>query len=121
MTVKLPAGWRSVSQGNRTAAEDDAGVRTDTWLVDTPTEEIFIIAAQFHEYEYGMGRASAMAFLRDSDEALANRNLDATDGYMERYRRRGGRYPYSKFALAENFWASSYGMRSISMLQRESV
>jgi len=116
MTVKLPAGWRSVSQGNRTAAEDGAGVRTDTWLVDTPTEEIFIIAAEFHEYEYGMGRASAMAFLRDSDEALANRYLEATAGYMEMYRRLVGPYPYSKFALVENFWETGYGMPSFTLL-----
>src|SRR5690625_6570563 len=96
MKIKMPAGSRSVSQGNRTAGEDGAGVRTDTWLVDTPTEEIFIIAAEFHEYEYGMGRASAMAFLRDSDEALANRYLEATAGYMEMYRRLVGPYPDRK-------------------------
>src|SRR5690625_7179718 len=63
-----------------------------------------------------MGRASAMAFLRDGDEALANRYLEATAGYMEMYRRLVGPYPYSKFALVENLWETGYGMPSFPLL-----
>ena len=68
LTVHSPAGWRSVSQGKRTGFSEQDGKQIDTWEVDTPTEEIFVIAAQFTEYEYAMGNVMAMAFLREKDD-----------------------------------------------------
>lgn len=116
MTVESPAGWRSVSQGERVASSQDSDSRTDTWKVDTPTEEIFVIAAQFTEYEHELGSVKAMAFLREADDALASKYLETTAQYMEMYRRLVGPYPYSKFALVENFWETGYGMPSFTLL-----
>ena len=116
MTVNSPTGWRSVSQGKRTGFAELPEMRTDVWEVDTPTEEIFVIAAQFTEYEYPMGNVMAMAFLREKDDALANKYLETTAQYMEMYRNLIGTYPYSKFALVENFWETGYGMPSFTLL-----
>ena len=104
MTVRTPAGWKTVSQGKRSSSADDADGHIDTWVVDTPTEEIFVIAAEFVEYEYAVGNILAMAFLRDKDDGLANKYLETTAQYMEMYQDLLGPYPYSKFALVENFW-----------------
>ncbi|MCW8925189.1 MAG: M28 family peptidase, partial [Xanthomonadales bacterium] len=116
MKVQSPPGWRSVSQGKRTGFEESPDFRTDVWEVDTPTEEIFVIAAQFTEYEYPMGNVAAMAFLREKDDGLANKYLETTAQYMEMYRELIGPYPYSKFALVENFWETGYGMPSFTLL-----
>ena len=116
MKVQTPAGWRSVSQGKRTGFADLPEFRTDVWEVTTPTEEIFVIAAQFTEYEYAMGNVAAMAFLREKDDGLANKYLETTAQYMEMYRELVGPYPYSKFALVENFWETGYGMPSFTLL-----
>jgi hypothetical protein len=116
LTVFSPAGWRSVSQGKRTAFAEENGHQVDTWEVDTPTEEIFVIAARFTEYEYAMGKVKAMAFLREKDDPLANKYLETTAQYMEMYRGLIGPYPYSKFALVENFWETGYGMPSFTLL-----
>jgi len=115
LTVKMPNDWRSVSQGERTLHRTD-DVHTDRWVVDTPTEEIYLIAAKFTEYEIPAGNVKVMAFLRTPDEALANRYLEATAQYMEMYRDMLGPYPYSKFALVENFWETGYGMPSFTLL-----
>ncbi len=116
LTVESPAGWRSVSQGKRAGFADLPEFRTDVWEVDTPTEEVFVIAAAFTEYEYAMGNVKAMAFLREKDDALANKYLETTAQYMEMYRGLVGPYPYSKFALVENFWETGYGMPSFTLL-----
>ena len=116
MKVQSPAGWRSVSQGKRTEFTESPDFHTDVWEVDTPTEEIFVIAAQFTEYEYAMGNVAAMAFLREKDDGLANKYLETTAQYMEMYRELVGPYPYSKFALVENFWETGYGMPSFTLL-----
>ena len=116
MTVRSPAGWKTVSQGRRSTSLDDEGGHVDTWEVDTPTEEIFVIAAEFVEYEYAVGNILAMAFLRGKDDGLANKYLETTAQYMEMYQDLLGPYPYSKFALVENFWETGYGMPSFTLL-----
>ncbi len=85
-------------------------------MVDTPTEEIYVIAAAFTEYEFDAGAVKAMAFLREKDDALANRYLETTAQYLEMYRKLIGPYPYGKFALVENFWETGYGMPSFTLL-----
>lgn len=112
LDVSLPEGWRAVSQGAR-QRRPDGRVR---WRETNPQEEIYLIAARFHEYSKPAGGVVAMAFLRDDDAALANRYLDVTARYLEMYRQLIGPYPYAKFALVENFWETGYGMPSFTLL-----
>ncbi|HEY9115032.1 MAG TPA: M20/M25/M40 family metallo-hydrolase, partial [Bacteroidales bacterium] len=58
----------------------------------------------------------AMAFLRTPDEGLANKYLEVTEQYMDMYQGMIGAYPYTKFALVENFWETGYGMPSFTLL-----
>jgi hypothetical protein len=116
LAVELPADWKSVSQGERTST----GV-PQRWSVTTPTEEVHLIAAPFTEYSRDVGLVKAFAFLRKPDQALADRYLDATAQYLEMYSRLLGPYPYSKFALVENFWETGYGMPSFTLLGEQVV
>ncbi|MBL4893303.1 MAG: M20/M25/M40 family metallo-hydrolase [Emcibacter sp.] len=115
ITVRMPADWRSVSQGERVKHET-GDFHVDGWKADTPTEEIYLIAAKFTEYEIPVGNVKAMAFLRTPDDAMANKYLETTAQYMEMYRGMLGPYPYTKFALVENFWETGYGMPSFTLL-----
>jgi hypothetical protein len=121
LAVEVPAGWRSVSQGERTASERSPAGVSERWSVTTPTEEVHLIAAPFTEYSRDAGAVKAMAFLRKPDKALADRYLDATAQYLEMYRGLLGPYPYSKFALVENFWETGYGMPSFTLLGEQVI
>jgi aminopeptidase N len=121
LAVELPASWRSVSQGERTATERSPSGVSERWSVTTPTEEVHLIAAPFTEYSRDAGTVKAMAFLRKPDQALADRYLDATAQYLEMYRGLLGPYPYSKFALVENFWETGYGMPSFTLLGEQVI
>ncbi len=112
MDVRLPKGWKSVSQGQRTFSQKGR----DQWFCNKPQEEVFLIGAQFSEYSFDAGNVKAMAFLRTPDEGLANKYLETTAQYLEMYRGLLGLYPYSKFALVENFWETGYGMPSFTLL-----
>src|SRR5258707_12636309 len=79
------------------------------------------MAAPFSEYSRDAGGVKAMAFLRKPDQALADRYLDATAQYLEMYRGLLGPYPYSKFALVENFWETGYGMPSFTLLGEQVI
>ncbi len=116
LTATLPEGWKSVAVGKRTIEKMQGSQHVDRWESPTPQEEIFLIAAQFSEYSYPMGAVTAYAFLRTPDEGLANKYLETTAQYMEMYRQLVGPYPYTKFALVENFWETGYGMPSFTLL-----
>ncbi|HIE15525.1 MAG TPA: hypothetical protein EYP69_01230, partial [Bacteroidales bacterium] len=117
LTVILPKDWKSVAIGDRIQIENKQNKHIDTWICNKPEEEIFLIAAKFHEYSYDMNNGvKAMAFLRTPDEGLANKYLEVTEQYMNMYNEMLGDYPYSKFALVENFWETGYGMPSFTLL-----
>jgi hypothetical protein len=121
LKVTVPEEWNIVSQGKRTYNKAADGFRTVTWESPDPTEEIFLIAAKFTEYSRSAGAIDVLAFLRTPDEALANKYLEATAQYLELYRKLIGPYPYSKFALVENFWETGYGMPSFTLLGEQII
>lgn len=121
LTAIVPESWSVVSQGKRTANETKNGQRIITWNSPEPMEEIYLIAAQFHEYHTTAGATDVMAFLRTPDESLANKYLETTSQYLEMYRKLVGPYPFTKFALVENFWETGYGMPSFTLLGEQII
>ena len=117
VSIGLPSDWKSVSQGERLFSGKKEGKHVDIWKCDKPQEEVFLIAAKFTEYGYTMNNGvKAMAFLRIPDRGLSNKYLEATEQYMNMYEKLIAKYPYSKFALVENFWETGYGMPSFTLL-----
>ncbi|MBT5738407.1 MAG: M20/M25/M40 family metallo-hydrolase [Planctomycetes bacterium] len=118
LEVDLPAGWTAVSQGTREVVSSEADRSIVRWRSekDKPQEEIFLIAARFHEYRKVTAQVEAQVFLREDEPNLAAKYLEATVQYVEMYSKLIGPYPYSKFALVENFWESGYGMPSFTLL-----
>ena len=117
LSTTLPADWKTVTQGERIAESTVNDKHLDTWLSQSPQEEVFLIAARFNEYSHSMNSGiEAMAFLRTPDEGIANKYLEVTEQYMNMYLGLIGPYPYSKFALVENFWETGYGMPSFTLL-----
>lgn len=113
LTVQLPAGWHSVSQG---AAEWIAPSDAAMWRADTPQRGIWLVAAPFTRYDRSGAWGQAQAFLRQPDRDLARDYLNATVEYLRLYSRLIGPYPYPKFALVENQRQTGYGMPSFTLL-----
>ena len=116
LSVELPAKWDAVSQGARALYRKTKAFTNVRWDSPEPQEEIFLIASRFTQYEKKSGKLSAMVFLRTPDEGLANKYLDATIRYIAMYDKLIGPYPYTKFALVENFWETGLGMPSFTLL-----
>jgi hypothetical protein len=116
LTTVCPETWDVVSQGKRALHEIKDNQRHVRWESPEPMDEVFLIAAEFTEYKRSVGAVTAMAFLRTADENMANKYLETTAQYLEMYRQLIGPFPYSKFALIENFWETGYGMPSFTLL-----
>ncbi len=121
LTTTMPKGWSVVSQGNRTLNELKNEMQASTWNSPEPMEEVYLIAAKFTEYAKSAGSIDVMAFLRTPDESLANKYLETTAQYLEMYRKLVGPYPFTKFALVENFWETGYGMPSFTLLGEQVI
>ncbi len=116
MQIELPSGWKTISQGERNQQSEVKGGTVEQWDSSSPQEEIYLIAAPFNEYHLKTGSINALVFLRQPDEKLANKYLQATSKYIDMYEQLLGPYPYSKFALVENFWETGFGMPSFTLL-----
>jgi aminopeptidase N len=115
LEVELPPSWRSISQGSKRPLLIN-GHSDEQWNEDHPQQEIYLLAAAYHEYQRPVDGISAGVLLRSADPALANQYLAAIDQYAAMYKRLLGPYPYSKFAVVENTWESGYGMPSFTLL-----
>lgn len=118
LDVTVDAAWDVISQGTRAVHEVVNGKKRVRWESPQPVDEPFLIAGPFTEYDRNAGAVTAMVFLREADDAatLAEKYLEATAQYLEMYRELIGPYPYTKFALVENFWETGYGMPSFTLL-----
>lgn len=118
LTVRgLKPPWDAVSQGRRIRHETASdGVRVTAWELDTPTEEIYLVAGPWHTWSDAHGDIEILAFLRDDDPGLAKRYIDATKRYLKLYEGMLRPFPYPSFALVENFWETGYGMPGFTLL-----
>lgn len=105
--------WSAISQGDRFGENG--------WRSTEPMEEVYLIAAEFTEYSTQYNDIEVLAYLRDPDRNLATKYLDATERYLALYEPLLGDYPYSKFALIENFWETGYGMPSFTLLGQQVI
>ncbi len=111
LSVEVPEGWDLMSQGVRSKEKN-----TVKYVCDSPQEEVYLIAAKFTVYQDKVDGVLLQAFLRTPDKELADKYLKMTAVYLKMYENMLGPYPYSKFALVENFWETGYGMPSFTLL-----
>ncbi|MFO1434806.1 MAG: M1 family aminopeptidase [Candidatus Competibacteraceae bacterium] len=121
LTATMTPPWTVVSQGTRTMNALVNGKQMVQWSSPEPMKEVYLIAAPFTEYRRSAGAIELMAFLRKPEEALANRYLETTAQYLDMYRKLIGPYPFTKFALVENFWETGYGMPSFTLLGEQII
>jgi aminopeptidase N len=121
LTVSTNPDWRVVSQGKRVMENIQEKDYMVKWESPEPMDEIFLIAARFQEYHKQIGNVNVLAYLRTADVSLANKYLETTAQYLEMYNQLIGQYPYTKFALIENFWETGYGMPSFTLLGQKVI
>ncbi len=116
LDIRVPSDWDVVSQGSLLREHDTNPFRHLVWEEKQPQDDIYLVAGRYQRYTQSAGAVTAQVYLRNPDQALAQKYLDATAQYIALYSKLIGPYPYSKFALVENFWESGYGMPSFTLL-----
>jgi len=114
LAVELPAGWKSVSQASaRRVRRTLVGRHADRGGASD--------CRAIHRIFSRCGRGESDGISAQARSG-AGRPLPRRDGAIPRdVSRPVGPYPYSKFALVENFWETGYGMPSFTLLGEQVI
>lgn len=124
--ARAPEGWTVVTQGVRKEQATGAGRTASTWETTVPSEALTLVANRFitksREWKGPTGQRVALATYFFPDNAgMADEYLEATAKYLDAYVPLLGDYPFEKFAIVENFFASGLGMPSFTLLGSGSI
>ncbi|NNE08743.1 MAG: hypothetical protein HKN20_09295, partial [Gemmatimonadetes bacterium] len=113
-----PQSWEVLTQGRLEARSDGGGRKTTRYASEVPMDEIYLIAGPYRFYEADHRGIRIVGLLYQADDAteLWETYRAAAIRYLDLYGGQIGRYPYPKFAFAENFWETGYGMPSFTLL-----
>jgi hypothetical protein len=126
VTVQIPQGWTVVTSGRKDGETTSEGKTTSTWIVQDQSEAFSLVANKFvtksREWKSQAGqRVELQTYFLADNAALADEYLDATAKYLDAYVRILGNYPFDKFAVVENFFASGLGLPSFTLLGSGSI
>jgi len=107
----LPKGFSVVSEGDEVSRVSPFVFRSTS-----PVDDVHLIAGPFVRTDKVVDGTTVTALLRANDPALAERYLEVTGQYLKMYNALIGAYPWSRFALVENFWETGYGMPGFTLL-----
>lgn len=126
LTALVPQGWSVVTQGRKTEETTDGEHVSSTWVVSDRSEALTLVANRFaiksRAWKSRNGQSIELATYFFPDNAgLADEYLDATSNYLDVYIPILGEFPFEKFAVVENFFASGLGMPSFTLLGSGSI
>ena len=116
LRTTMPEPYDTVSGGERASSAASGGYRTSLWLEGNPQDGINLACSKYAQYSREYNGLGLFAFLQSPDDKLASAYIVAAEKYLDLYSALIGPYPYKKFALAENFWETGYGVPSFTLL-----
>lgn len=116
-----PPAVEAVTEGKKLSV-----IRTDKktvsdWEILYPTRDVVLVAGEYAVREVEIEGVTLMAYFFSSEEDLIDSYLEAGGRYVRLYNRLIGPYPFSKFAVVENFFPTGFGMPSYTLLGRRVV
>ena len=121
LRAKTPGDWTVVTHGRELARTVQQSEAVADWEVAEKAEALSLVANRFvvkrRDWPDPSGRSLEIAAYLFQEEAhLADDYLDASVRYLDAYIKILGPYPFPKFAVVENFFASGLGMPSFTLL-----
>ncbi len=117
LSFDTPAGFETVTQGERTRHEEVDGHLHTRWVARHMSDGLNLVANRYvvHEEQVHEGVVSYTFFLEDEPRLRAT-YMERTKAYIAMYEEMLGPYPYAKFATVENWFPTGYGMPSYTLL-----
>ncbi len=114
--VTGPPGMVALTAGRAVPAPSRPGFSVTAWQIDNPVERLALVANRFTVRTQAAGHLQAATYFIDDDSALSDQYLNASLQYLGDYEALFGRYPFTKFAVVENFFPTGYGFPSYTLI-----
>jgi hypothetical protein len=114
--IKTPADWTAVTHGKQLSRMVQESVAIAAWDAEARTEALTLVANRFVVKQRDWKGIEIATYLFPDEAGLADEYLDAAIKYLDVYVKLLGPYPFPKFAVVENFFASGLGMPSFTLL-----
>jgi aminopeptidase N len=116
LTLTLPADWQAITQGQESHQAVTETQRRSQWTISSPTEALTLAANHFVVQKKPWRDIQLATYLFPGEAPLAQQYLEAAATYLDFYTNLLGPYPFTKFAIVENFFPSGLGMPSFTLL-----
>lgn len=114
--ITAPAGMEGITAGERLSRETVAGVTRSVWQEEPPLGNPALAAGPYLIKERHLPGLLVSTYLYPENAHLADTYLEAASGYLQVFAELFGPYPFSKFAMVENFFPTGYGFPSFTLL-----
>jgi len=112
----IPEKFHLITQGKLLEQSVDQGMRKVVWQVNYPTDGIHLVGAHYQIQKATDHGVDIYTYFFPETQELAPRYLQACQRYIAMYEELIAPYPFSKFAVVENFFPTGYGMPSYTLL-----
>lgn len=119
VTVKLPEGWNCVTDGMPGGAIERDGWVEVTYVSDVVTGALSFSAGPFVVEKLDHNGIAVMTYFLPEQAGLSEGYIEACTRYVDMYSDLIAPYPFSKFAVVDNFLPSGYGMPGWTLLGSE--
>lgn len=121
LQVSAPAGIIAVTAGRLVETFTRDSRTVTTWENNFPLDGLALVAGRFELARDNLDGIQLLTFLSPDNAALSPGYLAAMRRHLTFYRDLLGPYPFTKFAVVENFLPTGYGMPSWTLLGKSVV
>ncbi len=116
VSVTAPKGIYAVMEGRLETHVDNAGHSLSVWSVERPSGPLALFAGRYLIQERMHNNIRIATYFFPANATLSERYLTASARHISRYEDLHGPYPFTKFAVVENFFPTGYGFPSFTLL-----
>lgn len=114
--ITAPAGMEGITAGERLSRETSGGITRSTWQEEQPMGDLSLATGPYVVKERQLPGLLVSTYLYPENAHLAESYLEASVGYLKLFAELFGPYPFTKFAVVENFFPTGYGFPSFTLL-----
>ncbi len=121
VTATVPKGWMFVTTGVASSPLDVEGGTKMTYTSKRPIDGIYLSAGPYIKESEKFHNIELVTYFLPAQKDLAKGYMEACRGYVSKYEKLLGPYPFESFAVVDNFLPSGYGMPGWTLLGSEVI
>ena len=116
LAAHLPQGFSGITEGNVLTTTGKGKKKILRGTAPQPLQAINFIAGPYTIHTKKVGKTVLYTYFFPEDAHLSQGYLNKAAGYIRRYEKRIGSFPYARYSIVENRLPTGYGMPGFTLL-----